>query len=290
MLALYIRPFVFPVMTKSAPTDRESVASIKRMLKFLDMVPHHYKVGPWSPVAHTVILAYSCFLLLTMVSATESHVAQEYNVVPNGWIQPFRAFFGLFCLTTSALIIRDAGLWPMCSYTLTSWNLLTIRLIFSFLATAGWSWAGIVADAVRFPALVGCSVTVSIWWTILVPLIDFLLSRDSDPSGRAFFWRWNLSPVLINVHLLNLFIAGIEFIASGTPLTFYDLWIALAVAFAYCLFYLNVLDPRGFHFYIIFTPRTAWCILSYLLVLGAYYAFYTGWNQLLGLTGTTISQ
>jgi hypothetical protein len=269
-------------MPKDAPAERE-LASIKRMLKFLDMVPHHYKVGPWSPVAHTVILAYLCFLLLTMVSATESHVAQQYISSSNWWLQPYRIVCSIIGVGTSALIIREAGIWPMFSYTLTSWNLMTIRLISSFLAAAGWSSAAFVADTVRFPALVGCSITVSIWWAILVPLIDYLLSQDKDPSGRTFFWKWNTSAVLINVHLLNLPIAGIEFLASGTPLTFYDLWVALAVAFAYCLFYLNVLDPRGLHFYIIFTPRTAWCFISYILVLTAYYSFYHAWNQVLAL-------
>ena len=58
---------------------------------------------------------------------------------------------------------------------------------------------------------------------------------------------------------------------------------ALLVALAYCLLYLNVLDPRGLHFYIIFTPRTAWCAISYALVLSAYYAFYQAWNHVLAM-------
>lgn len=270
-------------MTKHMQNDQKTMTSIKRMLKFLDMVPHHYKVGPWSPVAHLVILAYCCFLLLTMVSATESHSPQDYSTPPNDWIQVYRAFFSIYGLAVSALIMYHSGIWPMFSYTLTSWNLMTVRMFASYLAGAGWSGAALVADTVRFPAMVGCSITVTIWWIVLVPLIDHLLSKDKEPSGREFFWKWNMSPMLINVHLLNLPIAGVEFLVSGNFLTFYDLWTALAVAFAYCLFYLNVLDPRGLHFYIIFTPRTAWCFLSYVLVLSSYYGFYLAWNHLLSL-------
>lgn len=268
-------------MVKDADAEKGSLVSVKRMLKFLDMVPHKYKVGPWSPVAHIVLLAYACFLILTMLMALDSQHSQNYAIPSKNWLQTYRLLFGLYGIATSVMILRSTGLWPMLSYTLTSWNLMTVRLLSSFLAGAGVAGAGDVANFVRFPALAGCSITVSIWWTILVPLIDHLLSKDKDPAGRVFFWKWNMSPMLINVHLLNLPIVGIEFLLSNTALTFFDLWAALVVAFLYCLMYLNVLDPRGLHFYIIFTPRTAWCFISYVLVLSSYYVFYVTWNALL---------
>lgn len=261
--------------------DKHSVDTVKKMLKFLDMVPHHYKTGPWSPVTHLVIFSYLCFMLLTMGSAIDSYASQDYSHPPNDWIQTYRLFFGLYGIVTSFLIYRDVGFWPLCSYTLTSWNLMTLRLVFSYLAGANIAWAGVIAGILRYPALAGCSITVTIWWAVLVPVIDYLLSMDTNKEGRKFFWKWNLSPMLINVHLLNLPICGIEFLYSNVAFTFFDLWIALLVALLYCLFYLNVLDPRGLHFYIIFTPRTAWCAVSYALVLGSYYCFYQLWNHVL---------
>jgi hypothetical protein len=253
------------------------------MLKFLDAVPHKYKVGPWSPVTHLVILSYLGFILLSMLNAFNDYTTQDYASHPNGWIQWYRLVFALYGIATSALVFRDVGIWPLLSYTLTSWNLMTLRLLTSYLAGAGFESMEVVADVLRFPALAGCSITVSIWWLVLVPIIDHLVSKDKDGHGRAFFWKWNLSPMLLNVHLLNLPIVAVEFLVSKSALTFFDLWVALLVALGYCMLYLNVLDPRGLHFYIIFTPRTAWCAVSYVLVLTAYYVFYQAWNHVLAM-------
>lgn len=268
-------------MGSSKEAKDDSMESIKKMLKFLDMVPHKYKVGPWSPVAHLVILSYGCFLFLTMQIASDEYVEHDYIHSPNSWIQMYRLIFGIYGVVVSALVFHNAGIWPLVSYTLTSWNLMSLRLLFAFAAGAGVEDADIVANFLRFPAMAGCSITVSIWWAVLVPLIDHLLSKDTNPTSRELFWKWNMSPMLINVHLLNLPIVGIEFLVTGSRLSFFDLWMALAVALCYCLFYLNVLDPRGLHFYIILTPRAAWSIFSYILILSSYYGFYLAWNHAL---------
>lgn len=216
-----------------------------------------------------------------MSAAASSYVATDYTNIPNGWIQTYRLLGGLYGIAASVLVYHTAGIWVLGSYTLTSWNLMSLRLFSSFLAGNAVPGAGFIADLLRFPALVGCSITVSIWWIVLVPLIDFLLSKDKTPEGREFFWKWNTSAMLINVHLINLPLVAIDFLASGVTMTFFDLWVALAVALLYCLFYLNVMDPHGLHFYIILTPRTALSSISYILILSGYYAFYKGWNHLL---------
>lgn len=268
-------------MTRHAREDK-GMEGIKKMLKFLDMVPHKYKEGPWSPVTHLVVLSYLCFLLLTMAMAVQSYYPEHYLTPPNQWIQMYRLVGGIYGLGTSAMVVRAVGIWPLASYTLTSWNLMTLRLIMSYLSGIGVPGAAVVADLVRFPALAGCSITVAVWWVILVPLIDHLLGKNvRSPEGRDSFWKWNLSPMLLNVHLINLPIVALEFLYTGVPLNFSDLWAALLVAFLYCLFYLNVLDPRGLHFYIIFTPRTAFCAISYGMVLASYYGFYHTWNHVL---------
>lgn len=271
-------------MPHSTNEDKRGMDGIKKMLKFLDMVPHKYKVGPWSPVTHMVILCYACFLVLTMAMAAASYDPLHYKTPPNDWIQTYRLVGGIYGIITSAMILHSVGIWPLASYTLTSWNLMSLRLITAYLAGSHVPGAAVVADFLRFPALAGCSITVFVWWVVLVPLIDHLLITNiHSPEGRAAFWKWNLSPMLLNVHAINLPLVGVEFLYSGIPLNFFDLWAALLIAFLYCLFYLNVLDPRGLHFYIIFTPRTAFCAISYGLVLASYYGFYNGWNHVLAV-------
>eukprot|EP01036_Dinobryon_divergens_P027065 gene27065-35777_t len=137
------------------------------------------------------------------------------------------------------------------------WNLMGCRLIFAFLTDAGFHILKPVASFLKFPALVGCT----------------------NEKDLSVFLHFNLSFGLVNLHLFNLPITAVEFLWTSTPLTFFDLWCGFFVALLYCLFYLNVLDPLGLHFYIIFSPRTALCALSFGLILAAYYGFFVFWNR-----------
>jgi len=194
------------------------------------------------------------------------------------WLQLYRLFFGIYGIIIIGLIVKDRGVLPLASYTLLSWNLTTVHLLSSFFCNSmGIGILRLVSDATRFPALVGCSITVTIWWFILAPLIHTKL----DESKREGFWKFNRSFRLLNIHGLNLPMIGLEFIFTLKKLHFYDLWVGLLVGFAYIVFYLVVLDRNGYHFYIILSPRTVGCILSYSLVLGLYYVCYELWNGLL---------
>ena len=53
--------------------------------------------------------------------------------------------------------------------------------------------------------------------------------------------------------------------------------IGLCLGMAYLIFYLTVLDPMGLHFYIVFTPRTALCVVSYTMVLCVYWCVWRWW-------------
>ena len=131
-------------------------------------------------------------------------------------------------------------------------------------------------NIVLFPSLVGNSLTVVVWWLVLVPLITYLFKT---PKAKKDFWDFNTSFMLINVHLLNLLFASTDFLTYGRTLSMFDLWMGLAVALAYVLMYLFVLDPAGWHFYIILTPRTPWCVVVYSGIIGLYYGFYCMWNE-----------
>lgn len=138
-----------------------------------------------------------------------------------------------------------------------------------------WS---LLSRSAKYPALIGNFVTVVVWWSMLVPLIYSLIKSK---EGKRGFLLFNVSPMLLNIHFLNLPLAALEFIYSAQPLTLFDLWSGYAVAFAYVMFYLNVLDKKGWHFYIVFTPRTVFVLLTYPLVLSLYYANFTHFNEFL---------
>ena len=192
-------------------------------------------------------------------------------------LQLYRLIFGVYALGFSIITYLKIGVWPFLTYTVTSWNLMALRLILAFLSDAGFHILQPVASFLKFPALIGCSITVFVWWTILVPLISYLLRQNE--KDLSIFLHFNMSFGLVNLHLFNLPITAAEFLWTSTPLTFFDLWCGYFVALVYCLFYLNVLDPLGLHFYIIFSPRTALCALSFGMVIGAYYGFYLFWNR-----------
>lgn len=133
-------------------------------------------------------------------------------------------------------------------------------------------------DVVRLPALIGCSMTVIVWWLVLVPVISAYMPDD---EARKKFAAFNRTFPLLNLHLFNLPLCAIEFIACGKCITFFDLWASLTVAFLYIMFYLNVLDPLGLHIYIVFTPRTYLCFIPYTMILFFYYGLYHTWNYAL---------
>lgn len=263
---------------------------MRELLGFLVHVPTWLKQGPWSPVAYFVISSLIFFLGWTCHDALDSFknisaikTLDTSPIATEDWLQWYRLIVGLYCLTLSILVVRHSGYLPLCTYTITSWNLMTARLLLSYFGNAvetklsSYPFAGTIAELIRFPALAGNSITVAVWWIVLAPLFLHFLKGEK----RNFFWKFNFSPFLLHVHFLNLPICAAEFIMSGRPLQFHDLWMSLVVAVAYVLFYLTVLDPAGLQFYIILSPRTALCALPYAIVLSLYIGSLNGWNSVL---------
>ena len=147
--------------------------------------------------------------------------------------------------------------------------------------------ASLVSQFTKFPALAGCTVTVTVWWGVLVPVIDWILKKGDDKGTiekkRQWFRDFNKSWLLVNLHLLNLPICAAEFFWSGHNLQFYDLYAGLLVAYIYLMFYLLALDANGAHFYIILTPRPWWSFLVYSAGLGIYGLIFLGYNKALPL-------
>mmetsp|Transcript_2710 Transcript_2710/g.4923 ORF Transcript_2710/g.4923 Transcript_2710/m.4923 type:complete len:259 (-) Transcript_2710:1244-2020(-) len=249
---------------------------MREILVFLKHVPEKYKSGPWCWAAYLYILSY-CYALVHYHDQVDFNEPEfSFDKIPE-WIPYVRLACAVYCIIITVVVVCAAGPLPLTTYTITSWNLLTIRLMTSFLGDMGYEWAFNISQLTLFPSLVGCSITCTIWWLVLTPLISNILHKKK--KDHAEFWKWNTSFVLINLHGLMLVFAAADYIYCGRHLVFCDLWMGFAVAFVYVVFYLLVLDPQGLHFYIILTPRTPLCVISYSFILLVYYGSYLGWNQ-----------
>lgn len=228
-----------------------SVNDSANILVFLKYIPSELKVGNWSPMMYLVLYLFSSFIFLSANDARTDYSLQSYSYESDGkFLELYRLFGGLYGVMIIIGGLFTLGIWPMYSYTLTSWNLMTLRLLSAFLAMHGVLGAAFVADAVRLAALTSCCITVFIWWTILTPLVTFLIREDV--RELQFFWRFSLSIGMLNVHLFNLPIVAFEFLLTNRILTFFDIWCSLLAALVYCIVYLGILDARGLHFYIMF--------------------------------------
>ena len=259
---------------------------------FAGMFPKDLREGPWHPLARLFLASVASGVVLTAGRAREagfspsadgqaslplptSRAAHMAQVASSAW--------GLGIL---GMMWRETGPWPLVSYTMQSWSLMTLRNLLGALgnsrAAAGTSWQQPVlqlAEALRFPMLVQNSVTVLVWWAVLVPI---LYIRLDDPKRRAAFMAWNSSFFLLNVHLLNLPLAAASHLLQPRPLTAADLWMGVAAALSYLTLYLGVLDPNGLHFYIILSPRKRYSALVYGAILASYFGLWRGWGKITG--------
>ena len=143
-----------------------------------------------------------------------------------------------------------------------SWMALTARLM---LGAAGSLWA----ETLRFPMLVMNTITVTIWWLVLAPIIHFSLGAKHRPG----FWRFNASFSIVNIHGLNLPLALLDhfWLSPARRLSIDDLHVGVWLALAYLVFYLGVVESiLNFRFYVILSPRTHLAPLVYTFCLSLY--------------------
>lgn len=260
---------------------------MKELFSFLDNIPKNLREGPWSKVAviyFTIVLVYLTYVFGDATKSFHTTINDEVlRTEEESTLFSFMKLLGsLWCFFILSSILYGTGFWPLVSYTITSWNFLSLRLLFSFLTKyvvnkAAKRSLAICARLFKFPALVGCVITVSVWWCILVPVIHYNLEK----KYRNGFMSFNLSFILLNIHLFNLPLAVFEFVYSQSSFEFFDLWIGLVVAFMYVMFYLLVLDPKGIHLYIVLTPRTRYCFIVFSAILGLYYIIFNVMNSLI---------
>jgi hypothetical protein len=173
-----------------------------KIMVFLEKVPSWLKKGPWSPVAHLVIVAFLGYILLTYEYAVASH-AEIYDVHSihfaqnrqaqlgsKTWLQCYRLIGGVYMITITAFVVYMSGLWPLTSYTITSWNLATIRLLASFIGALNFGFSP------HFQFVAGND-----WKTILKAILDIqsnkviicesIVLRRCRPTSSPYWLLYN---------------------------------------------------------------------------------------------------
>jgi hypothetical protein len=238
-----------------------------------DAFPLWLRVGPWSPVTYVYISMLASILVWVAFFSTllESYPESLEPLFVVTWAsQPtLSAIAGVYMLGVLLWMFNEVGFWPMSSYTMISWTLLAARHL---LRAAGAP--SLVQEILRFPAVAGAVTTFTVWWTLLVPGILYAIKT---PEGRWGFLKWNCSPFLVNVHAINLPLCILDHALSPRAFVNVDLFGGYVLGFAYILFYLLALDANGIHFYIIFSPRTSLCCISFSTVLALYFGIWSYW-------------
>jgi len=279
--ALFLSRVAFRVLKKK----HNSSTAYKTLIDdFSKLWPKKLRVGQWTFIAKMYL-----FLVLSGTAAMRLYLPKNddssFRTPPldEQTSQIFRAIGATWGVGVLTWMCKTAGPWPFLSFTMQSWTLMTARYVLDFLGGANLGsfseFSTQISETIRFPALMQNSLTVTVWWLILVPA--FMFFTRNDVKKRKAFMTWNFSPFLINVHLLNLPLAAIAHLLKPRILTLHDMWIALVIGLSYLLFYLFILDPLGLHFYIVLSPRTKWSTLVYTIILGSIYGFYRAWNHAL---------
>lgn len=205
---------------------------------------------------------------------------EQIHIEQNTWSGIWRFMCFIYGVGLVALMCMNFAWWPLLSFTMISWNQFTIRYLCNALMSFGFDWYSLkfVSEVLRFPTLVFNSITVSVWWLILVPGIMRFMPSE---KARAAFMKFNKSAMLINVHLLNLPFAAMDHLTNPRILNFFDLYVAILFALIYVLFYLFVMDPMGMHFYhVLLSPRPHWSPLCYAFCLALFVLYWYAWNWL----------
>ena len=225
-----------------------------------DKLPEALRIGPWSPLAKVflvglVVLVFGTIPMLQMPDVKPAEGRGLY------------ALLAAYMILVQAHTVYKYKWWPFITYTCLSYLLLNLHFLFHALQLPN------AAEVLRFPSVAMATVTTTVWWLVLVPV----LLTFSDAKTRMGFVKMNFSFFLLNVHLFNLPLALLSHFLLPRQLVFLDFWVATIFAVAYLFFYLFVLDPKGAHFYIILSPRPWWCIFSctgiLLIYAGLFWVF-----------------
>lgn len=252
---------------------------------FFDYMPLEYRVGKWHPMAFFALLGSIAALLLTkptnaefgivLHSSDAIHFIRKFSLA---WYYNMSAF--LFMSIMQAHCYMKIGLFPIVTFTIQSWTLLTIRhgLIAALPFFGNTYWVNFFTELLRGPVLLSSFLVSLVWNFMLLPLIYFKFTPDQKKSK---FLKWSFSFRLVQWHLMNVPYAVLNSMSLPRKLTYVDLWFMYAYTLYYAIFYLLVLDRVGVHLYAVFNPRTFYSIFAYFAGIFICYGAYVTCNKLI---------
>lgn len=259
-------------------------------------VPKHLRVGPWKPAYPIMMVIWTSFILYTQPknllndTSSATMVSSYPELYSSLWWYNTGSFLFMAGVTMWSLTQRTKAV--VVTYTFLSWMMNCLR--FGLNAAAPFlSDHHIILQInrlLRFPALMTATVTFMIWNFALLPYI-YLNVLDTKEKELEFT-KSNVSFRMVQQHVCNIVLAVSNTILScrsqrmidnnyGHAFDFDDLWSGLAYAILYGLFYNLVLDRLGVHIYPIFSPRTNYSIITWVVVLVIFLVFFQFWNFLI---------
>ena len=246
-----------------------------------DWVPLKFRQGPWHPAC----IAYLGVLTLWISREIATGFAQEpfpdfapvpaytwswyYNVAAFAWTsyQVYKIFQSGMGWTS----------WGM--YTIWSWTFTTLRYGLCAAAPFKPQWNAL-NEYIRFPMLVQATLTFGVWNAVIGPSI---YAQMKTPAMKKSFCRFFGNALWRQMHVYNIVWAAVNGIwgSPGRSLTRSDFSVALAICLVYAYFYVLCLDRVGVHYYLVFSPRTPFALLSWSFAFGCYYACFPLWNTIL---------
>jgi hypothetical protein len=237
---------------------------------WFDALPQRLRVGPWSPIAWAFLICWPIALVVLAVPARLASPSPAPAFSSNWWADVLVAIWGIAVMVRVTLKLHVHAL--LMSYTGWSWQLLTARAALAVCATAlPASPAAMllyVGEALRFPVVVGATITAGLWNLALLPLVLIVFMKSAEE--RKKFLEFNFGFDMTSVHIANVPLAWLSFhhgIAGARALEPADLWNGMVVLYCYALLYVFLLDRLGLHFYPMFSPRTHLCAVAYSLLL-----------------------
>jgi hypothetical protein len=105
---------------------------------------------------------------------------------------------------------------------------------------------------------------------------------DNEETRRkflAYFTQFRL----IQLHVFNVVFAYLNGVwaSPSRVLTFQDFMAGLTIAIVYMVWYLLVLDRLGIHLYPIFSPRSPWAVVTWVLVISGNVGGFFAWKAIL---------
>eukprot|EP01083_Nonionella_stella_P206696 751578_1 len=169
------------------------------MMENLKSQPSFLINGKWSPLAYIFLIAFICGMAFGLKYAMDTYPSYVDKTNPSFGDFIWRFVIFIYGVCILLYVIKKEGLWPLWSFTMMSWQLFTLRYLFSSLYHLGADSQQVpvffaMSEMLRFPSLMCNTITVSIWWVVLTPLICAVYLWQGRGMKRVkAFLKYNVS-------------------------------------------------------------------------------------------------